>query len=59
MVNNRQAENQSTVFETLGTVSDQTLSILIDLGATESFISSGSLKIIKVKAIEQDEFIFV
>ena len=36
-VNNRQAEHQSTVLETIGTVSDQTLSILIDPGATESF----------------------
>jgi hypothetical protein len=58
-VNNRQAEHQSTVLETTGTVADQTLSILIDPGATESFISGAALKRIKVKAVEQDEFSFV
>jgi hypothetical protein len=30
VVNNRQAEHQSIVLETTGTVADQTLSILID-----------------------------
>jgi hypothetical protein len=58
-VNNRQAEHQSTVLETTGTVADQTPSILIDPGATESFISGAALKRIKVKAVEQDEFSFV
>jgi hypothetical protein len=58
-VNNRQAEHQSIVLETTGTVADQTLSILIDPGATESFISGAALKRIKVKAVEQDEFSFV
>jgi hypothetical protein len=32
---------------------------LIDPGATKSFISGAALKIIKVKAVEQDEFSFV
>jgi hypothetical protein len=59
VVNNRQAEHQSTMLETSGTVVDQTLSILIDPGATESFISGAALKRIKVKAVEQDEFSFV
>jgi hypothetical protein len=58
-VNNYQAEHQSTVLEMTGTIADQTLSILIDPGATESFISSAVLKRIKVKAVEQDEFIFI
>jgi hypothetical protein len=58
-VYNRQAEHQSTVLETTGTVADQTLSVLIDPGATESFISGAVLKRIKVKAVEQDEFSFV
>jgi hypothetical protein len=44
MVNNCQAEHQSIVLETLGTVTDQTLSILIDPGAIESFISGAMLK---------------
>jgi hypothetical protein len=43
----------------LCTVSNQTLSILIDLDATEIFISSATLKRIKVKAFKQDEFRFV
>jgi hypothetical protein len=42
-----------------GTIVDQTLSILIDPGATESFISGAALRRIKVKAVEQDEFSFV
>jgi hypothetical protein len=58
-VNNHQAEHQSTVIEMIGTIVDQTLSVLIDPGATESFISSTALKRIKVKAVEQDEFSFV
>jgi hypothetical protein len=37
-MNNRQAEHQSTVLKMSSTIVDQTLSILIDLGATESFI---------------------
>jgi hypothetical protein len=47
------------VLKTTGTVADQTLSVLIDPGATESFISGAALKRIKVKAVEQDEFSFV
>ena len=58
-VNNRQAEHQSTVLEMIGTVADQTLSILINPGDTESFISGATLKRIKVKVVEEDEFSFV
>jgi hypothetical protein len=47
------------VLETTGTVADQTLSILIDPGDTESFISGAALKRIKVKAVKQDEFSFM
>jgi hypothetical protein len=59
VVNNRQAEHQSTVLEMTGTIADQTLSVLINPGATESFISGAALKRIKVKAVEQDEFSFL
>jgi hypothetical protein len=59
LVNNRQEEHQSTMLETTGTITNQTLSILIDPGATKSFIYGAVLKRIKVKAVEQDEFIFV
>jgi hypothetical protein len=41
---NYQAEHQFTMLETIGTIADQTLSILIDPGATESYISSTTLK---------------
>jgi hypothetical protein len=58
-VHNRQADHQPTVLEMTGTVTDQTLSILIDPCATESFISGAALKRIKVKAFEQDEFSFI
>jgi hypothetical protein len=47
------------MLKTTGTVTDQTLSIFIDLGATKSFISSVALKRIKVKEVEQDKFSFV
>jgi hypothetical protein len=47
------------MIQTSGTVTEQTLSIFIDLGATKSFISGAALKRIKVKAVEHDEFIFV
>jgi hypothetical protein len=47
------------VLETLGTIADQTLSILIYLGATESFISGAVLKRIKVNVVQQDDFSFV
>jgi microsomal dipeptidase-like Zn-dependent dipeptidase len=40
-------------------ISDQHCSVLIDLGSIESFISSAALKIIKVKAVEQDKFRYV
>jgi hypothetical protein len=58
-MNNHQAKHQLTVLETSSVVADQTLSILIDLSATESFILGATLKRIKVKAIEQDDFSFV
>jgi hypothetical protein len=45
--------------ETSRTITDQTLSILIDPSATKSFIYGVALKIIKLKAVEQDEFSFV
>jgi hypothetical protein len=52
VMNNRQPEHQLIVLETTSTVTDQTLSILIDLGATESFIFGGVLKRIKVKEVK-------
>jgi hypothetical protein len=58
-VNNRQAEHQSIVLEMSGTIANQTLSILIDLGATKSFISGAVLKRIKVKEVEQYDLSFV
>jgi hypothetical protein len=47
------------MLKTTGTFADQTLSILIDLGATESFIYGAALKRIKVNVVEQDEFSFM
>jgi hypothetical protein len=47
------------MFETSGTVIDHTLNILIDLGATNSFIFGAALKRIKVKVVEHDTFNFV
>ena len=39
MVNNRQAEHQSTVVESSGTLNHINVKILFDSGATDSFIS--------------------
>jgi hypothetical protein len=58
-MNNHQDKHQSTVLETSGIIVDQNFSILIDPGATESFISSVTLKRIKLKVVEQDEFRYV
>jgi hypothetical protein len=59
VVNNCQEDHLLTMLETSGTVTDQTLSILIDPGATEILISGAMLKRIKVKVVKQDEFSFV
>ena len=47
------------MLETSGTILDQTLSILIDPSAIESFISGTTLKRIKLKAVKQYEFSFM
>jgi hypothetical protein len=52
VVNNCQAKHQSTVLDMTCIFIDQTLSILIDRSATESFISSVELKRIKVKVVK-------
>jgi hypothetical protein len=59
MMNNCQAEHQSNLIKTSGTVANQTLSILIDPGSIESFISGATLKRIKVNVVEKEEFSFV
>jgi hypothetical protein len=58
-VNNRQAKHQSTLLEMSGTIANQSFSILIDPDAIERFISSETLKGIKVKEVEQDAFRYV
>ena len=47
------------MLETSGTISNQTFSILIDLGATDRFISSEMLKRIKVKEVKNEEFSYI
>jgi hypothetical protein len=47
------------VLDTSCIIVDQTFSILIYPDATKRFISSETLKRIKVKAVEQDEFRYV
>jgi predicted aspartyl protease len=47
------------LLETSSTIADKNFSILIDLGATENFISSSVLKIIKVKVVEHDEIRYI
>jgi hypothetical protein len=57
-MNKCQAEHQSTVLKTSGTIADQTLRFDRS-GATESLIFGKVLKGIKVKVIEQVEFSFI
>jgi hypothetical protein len=47
------------MLETSGTIANQTLIILIDLGATDIFIFGATLKIIKAMEVEHDELTFV
>jgi hypothetical protein len=47
------------VLKTSGTIIDQAITILIYLGAIKSFISGETLKRIKVKEVEHDDFSFV
>ena len=55
-VNNRQAEHQSTVVESLGTLNHVNVKILFDSGATDSFISPSALERSGLAAYEHDEF---
>eukprot|EP00253_Pinus_taeda_P018041 PITA_18041 len=55
-VNNRQVEHQSTVLETSGNIDGMSFVILIDPGATDSFISINVLSLIKHKATPRYEF---
>jgi hypothetical protein len=59
VVNNRQAKHQSTMLKMIGTIANQTLTFLIDPGATQSFIYGATLQRIKVKVVEQDKFSFI
>jgi hypothetical protein len=47
------------VLKTSGMITDKQFSVLINPGASKSFISSVALKKIKVKVVEQDEFRYV
>jgi hypothetical protein len=56
MVNNRQAEHQSMVVESSGTLNHINVRILFDSGATDSFISPSSLEKSGLAAYEHDDF---
>jgi hypothetical protein len=55
-VNNRQAEHQSTVVESSGTLNHINVKILFDSGATDSFISPSTLEKSGLAAYEHDDF---
>jgi hypothetical protein len=55
-VNNRQAENQSTVVESSGTLNHINVKISFDSGATDSFISPSTLENSGLAACKHDEF---
>ena len=58
-VNNHQAEHQSTVVESSGTVNNVKLRILFDPGATDSFISPYALDKCGLAAYDHDDFSLV
>jgi hypothetical protein len=55
-VNNRQAEHQSMVVESSGTLNHINVKILFDFGATDSFISPSALEKSGLVAYEHDDF---
>jgi hypothetical protein len=55
-VDNRQAEHQSTVVESSGTLNYVNVKILFDPGATDSFISPSALEKSGLAAYEHDDF---
>jgi hypothetical protein len=54
VVNNRQAEHQSTVVESAGTLNHINVNILFNSGATYSFISPSTLEKSGLAAYEHD-----
>jgi hypothetical protein len=56
VVNNHQAEHQSTVVESLGTLNHINVKILFDFGAKDSFISPSALEKSGLVAYEHDDF---
>jgi len=56
VVHDRQAEHQSSVLETKGKLNNFSISVLIDPGATESFISPNVLVKCGLVAAEQKDF---
>jgi hypothetical protein len=55
-VNNHQAEHQSTVVESSGTLNHINFKILFDSGATDSFISPSALEKSGLASYEHDDF---
>ena len=55
-VNNRQAEHQSTVVESTGTLNHINVKILFDSGVIDSFISPSALEKSGLAAYEHDDF---
>jgi hypothetical protein len=56
MVNNRQAEHQSTLVDSSGMLNHSNIKILFDYGATDSFISPSALEKSGLAAYEHDDF---
>jgi len=56
VVQNRQVEHQSTVLEASSKINGMVVTILIDPGAIESFISPNALLKCKLVEIEQNDF---
>lgn len=56
VVNHREAEHQATILESAGMIKNIPLSVLIDLGATHSFISSSTFIRCGLVACEKSNF---
>ena len=55
-MHNHQVQNKSPVLKTPGKLNNMDVTILIDLGATDSFISPNSLVKCKLVAVEKNDF---
>jgi predicted aspartyl protease len=55
VVDGRKVDHQSTIMEVEGKIHDNHISILIDLGASLSYVNHGLVKLNKIKKVNHDK----